>query len=210
MAGENYRKHRQFTPINEDGTYISSTASNALWTEAVASTVRIGAVSGVVAVSATTKAIASTEPYAANDVVSENEAANSGTVWTFASVARAIGAGGYITGATIIAETTGITPRLLLHLYSSTAITCELDDNAANTSPVWADSVDYIGAIAFPAMEDVGGSAYTIATPSTVGNLPLVFKSGTITSIYGVLQTRDAFTNGVGKDINIALHIEQY
>ena len=120
---------------------------------------------------------------AADDVISEN--ATTGTDWDFD-----FGGTGYITSAVITHDAT-LTDRVRLFLFSQPP-TSETDDNVANTSPLTADQGFFLGTIDFPAFQSQGtGDAFTVATPSTVGNLPLAFDSPVI---YGILVTRDGIT----------------
>lgn len=162
------------------------------------------------AVASTTKALEAAAGYTAKDVLCETDTANSGTVWTFDAIARAAGKGGYITKAVILSETNNVTPRLTLLLFASSALNCELDDNAGSDAPQHADIANFIGAIDFPAMTDLGDDSYAIAAPSTSGNLPLAFccNSGD-DALYGVLVTLDDFTQTGGDDMSIYLTVEQ-
>ena len=139
------------------------------------------------------RTIAAAGDYLAEDVLSDSTSA--GTAISFTGIGKNKGAGGYITKASILCSTTGLTPRLTLFLFDNTP-TCELDDNGANTAVLAADQAKYIGHIDFPAMEDLGtGMSQTIATPNTTGNLPLGFNcDADDNTLYGVLVTRDAIT----------------
>ncbi len=145
----------------------------------------------------------------ANDVLSESATNSVGTSWLFAIVARSNGGSGYITKAEAISESEGVTPRLTLFLFNATP-TSELDDNAANTAPDSNDLAKYIGSIDFPALESLGTTdSVSIATPSTVGNLPLSFTCASgADDLYGVLVTRDIFTQTAGDDLTIVLTTE--
>jgi hypothetical protein len=158
----------------------------------------------------TTKAVAAAGNYAAEDVISNS--ASAGTVWTFDTIAKVNGGTGYIVKAQVICETTAQVQRLTLYLFNSSSVTCAVNDNVANTAVVHADKAYYLGKIDFPAMEDLGGDSETVATPSTTGNLPLAFNCATADdAIYGVLVTRDAFTNETATDdYTIVLTVEQY
>ena len=149
--------------------------------------------------------------YSAADVISESDTASAGTAWTFLAVARVNGASGYITGARIISETTALTPRLVLYLFTATP-TCELDDNAPNTANVWADRANVVGQIDFPAMNDNGtGASASQVSPSTVGGLPVPFTCASgADDLIGVLVTLDAFDQVDDKSIRIDLTVEQY
>ena len=123
---------------------------------------------------------------AADDVVSEH--GSSGTDWDFD-----FGGTGYITKAIITSATNAITPRAELQLYT-TPPTCNLNDNGASTGPVAADVPFLVGTIDFPALHDSGTShSFAVATPSTTGNLPLMFDAPVL---YGVLVSKDAATWG--------------
>jgi len=159
----------------------------------------------------TTKALESAVAYSIGDVLSETDTASAGTDWDFDAVGKVNGGTGYIVRANAICETTAVTPRLTLFLFN-VAPTCELDDNAANTALLHADLANYIGKIDFPAMEDIGtGDSESMATPSSYGNLPLAFNCASADdALYGVLVTRDAFTNTATNDMTIKLVCEQY
>ena len=156
-----------------------------------------------------TKALASATAYAAEDVLSES--ATVGTDWDFSAVGKVNGGTGYIVKAQAICETTAVTPRLTLFLFH-TAPTSAVNDNIANTALLHADLANYIGKIDFPAMEDLGtGDSESIASPSTYGNLPLAFNCGSAADdLFGILVTRDVFTNTAGNDMTITLVCEQY
>ena len=157
-----------------------------------------------------TKALAAASAYSAEDVLSESATNGAGTCWTFPDIARSNGTSGYVVRAQVISETKDITPRLTLFLFNAIP-TCELDDNAANTALLHADLDKYVGRVDFPAMEDLGGDSMAICTPSTSGNLPIAFAcSNASDDLFGVLVTRDAFTQTAGDDMTVCLQIEQY
>ncbi len=158
-----------------------------------------------------TKALASAAAYHAEDVLSEDATNGVGTDWDFTTIAKVNGGTGYIVKAQAICETTAVTPRLTLFLFN-TAPTSELDDHAANTALLHADLANYVGKIDFPAMEDLGtGDSESVATPSTYGNLPLAFQCATAADdLFGIVVTRDAFTNTATNDLRILLTVEQF
>ena len=156
----------------------------------------------------TTKALASAVAYAIEDVLSEH--ATTGTDWDFDTAGKVNGGTGFIVKAQAICETTAVTPRLTLFLFN-VAPTSAVNDNVANTALLHADLTKYIGKIDFPAMEDLGGDSEAIVTPSTYGNLPLTFTCASADdALYGILVTRDAFTNTATNDMTIVLTFEQY
>ena len=156
-----------------------------------------------------TKALAAAGNYTAEDVLSES--ATIGTAWTFSAIARQNGASGRITKAQAICETTALTPRLTLFVFTATP-TSALNDNVANTALLHADLANYVGKIDFLGLEDLGGDSEAVATASTTGNLPLDFTcAATADDLYGILVTRDAITGEVaGDDMVIRLTAEQY
>lgn len=155
-----------------------------------------------------TKALAAAAIYHAEDVISESAA--EGTAWTFAALGRAIGGKGYITKVQAISKTTAVTPRLTLFLFNA-AVTCAVNDHAANTAPVFADLAQYVGKVDLPAMEDLGtGMSVAVSTPSTTGNLPMEFEcDAAATSLIGVLVTRDAFTQTATDSMAVRITVEQ-
>jgi hypothetical protein len=156
-----------------------------------------------------TKALEAAAQYSAEDVLSENDTNAAGTCWTFSNIASGVSRSGFIVRAQVISETTNVTPRLTLFLFNSLP-TCELDDNAASNCMLHADLGNYVGRIDFPAMEDLGGDSMALCTPSTPGNLPLAFTaSSTTRNLYGVLVTRDVFTQTATDDMTIILQSDQ-
>lgn len=149
--------------------------------------------------------------YSVADVISETDTGGAGTPWLFPGVVKFNGANGYIVSARVMSETTALTARLTLYLFT-VAPTSELDDNATNTAVLWANRANYITKIDFPALEELGtGSSEAVSTPSTVGNLAKAFTcDSNDNALYGILVTRDAFDQVDDKSIRIDLDIEQY
>ncbi len=192
---------------NDTGVYTPSLSTSVLYGNLLPKRpIRVRAAQQLVSVSVT-KALAAAGDYGAEDVMSES--ASAGTAWTFSNVSNVKGGTGYITKAQAICETTGLTPRLTLYLFSATP-TCALNDNVANTSVLHADVDNCIGKIDFNSLEDLGGDSESIATPGTYGNIPLAIECATdSTAIYGVLVTRDAITGEVATmDMTVILTFE--
>jgi hypothetical protein len=126
--------------------------------------------------------------YAAADVMSE--ATSSASALAFTGMAPRPGLGGVITQAIITMSVEALVPRLRLHLFDQNPTGCELRDNVAR-SLVIADRSKKIGQIDFPALADVGtyseaytdGLAVSFTTPESAN------------TIWGILETLDAFTN---------------
>lgn len=143
------------------------------------------------------------------DILSESTTV--GTHWGFAGVAKKNGGSGYIVKAHALLQSTAKTPRLVIFLFTQTP-TCVLNDNAVNTALKFEDRHIYVGKIDLPAMEDIGtGVSEAVATPSTVGNLPLAFKCASDSSgLYGVVATRDVVTPTALDELSIRLTVEQF
>jgi hypothetical protein len=161
----------------------------------------------------TTKALAAAGAYSAEQVLSQSATNNAGTAWTWDALANATGRGGYIVRAMASSETTNVTPRLTLFLFNviPTYTTDELDDRAANLAPKNATIANYIGRIDFPELSDLGGNSEAVCSPSTFGGLPLSFMcAATDDALYGIVVTRDGFTQTATDDLTIKLTVEQY
>lgn len=154
-----------------------------------------------------TKALAAATSYDAEDVISQS--ASAGTSWIFSLIARSNGTSGFIVKAHAISETTALTPRLSIFVFTAVP-TCALNDHAANTALLKADLANYVGKIDLPAMEDLGtGCSEAISTPSTCGNLPLAFTCAAgADDLWAVVVARDAFTQGATKEMTILLTVE--
>lgn len=160
----------------------------------------------------TTKAIdASIGAYAANDVVNNDDCSTTATCWTFSQVAKSNGRFGYIVGATIVSESESIVPKLTLYLFKAVP-TSQLTDNSANTAPDAADKLNYLGKIDFPALESLGTTDSTATVPSVTNGIlrfPFNCAAGD-DDLYGILVTRDIFTQTATDDLTIILNVEQY
>jgi len=142
----------------------------------------------------TTKTLAAAGNYDANDVLSESATNGVGTDWDFVDIGKSLGSGGLITKATTLCSTTALTQRYALDLYTS-APTCELDDNAANSGVLAADKLNWVGRIEIPICTNIGGMSANLASTSTTGGLPLEFTCASGSrNLYGVLVTLDAVT----------------
>ncbi len=147
-----------------------------------------------------TQAVAAAGDYGVNDVICNN--ATTGIPWNFADVVKYVGGHGYITEVQVTVETTAQAHRLTLFLFSETP-SSELDDNVTNTGPADADRGFYLGKIDIPALESLGvGNSDAIATlTSPTAGLPFHFTCAAAdTDLYGILVTRDAFTNETATD----------
>lgn len=156
------------------------------------------------------KTLAAAGDYAVEDVFSESATDGLGTAWRFDNVARTPGGIFSVTQAGVLCSTTGLTPIIVLYLFTRTP-TSELDDNAANTAVVAADVPFYVGHIEFPAMSDLGGHSEALAMLDTGSNLPLEGKCASkSTSLYGIAVTKDAIAGeAAGMTLSFALFVHQ-
>ena len=160
---------------------------------------------GSICIISTTKKIAAAGNYDAEDVISNSATDGQGTPWEFPNVGDS---GVILKGRTFI-QTTALTPRITLYLFSRRP-TSEMDDAAANVAPSLADISFFVGQIDFPALEDLGGVSASQATPSTSGNLPMTY-GGCDGTLYGIAVTRDAVTGETANDLmGITLEVEPY
>ena len=141
---------------------------------------------------------ANTTAYSVNDVVSEN--ASTGTVWSFTGFP---GAGGYLVKGRVTSNlVTGMTPRLRMYLFNA-APTGVLNDNEANTEPVYADEAQKVGYVDFDAMDNSMSGADS--SESQRDDLRLEFSGHTLS---GVLVTLDAFTPASAQQFTVTFVAE--
>ena len=156
-----------------------------------------------------TQAVAAAGNYGANDVLCSS--ASTGVAWNFANAVSANGRSGYITKAQITCETTAQAHRLTLIFFDAVP-TSELRDNVTNTGPSDADRGNYLGKLDFNALESLGvGNSDVLMTPDKGGGIPFAFTCAAADrDLYGILVTRDAFTNETATDdYVITLSIEE-
>lgn len=146
---------------------------------------------------------ANTTAYTAKDVVSN--ATSSATIMSFTNLSRAKGKGGYIVRAKIETDQKTCVARFRLHLWD-TSVTAKNDN----------DPFDFLNANASTRIGwiDFGACATEDATTSTGAvsvrdDLRLKYQtaSGSRT-IYGILETLDAFTPANGQSFRVDLWAE--
>ena len=210
----NFRKYPGRTPYTGDGDELFDDTADAIKTLPTRPDGTTGGNVGTIKEVRVTTAIDTSDDgaFAANDVVGNDDCCTTtATFITFSEVVRANGEYGYITSALIVSESESVTPQLTLFLFNA-GPTSELRSNFANTAPDSADLAKYIGKIDFPALESLGTTdSHSLASPSTVGNLPLAFKCASGSDdLFGILVTRSIFTQTDTDDMTIVLLIEQY
>ena len=153
-----------------------------------------------------------TNAYIAKDTVSNSTSAP--VVLTFTNSVSAQGVSGYIVKARLITNQSTNTARFRLHLYT-TAPTA-INDNSPFTL-LAANAGLRIGVIDFPACQtegsgsDAANAMYTVgalnnaSTQSPQGPLPFISAAK---SIYGILETLDAFTPAASQTFFIELTMD--
>ena len=155
--------------------------------------IRMGPASGIHRKTVSVQKTMIADTKGAGDVYSEN--ATTGTDWDFD-----FGGTGYITKGVIMHDAQ-MSERFVLYLFSQPP-TSETDNNVANTSPLTADALFFLGAIEFPAMSYIQtGDAISVVTPSDLGHLPFLFDSPVV---YGILVGQDGDTT-VAEALTITL-----
>ncbi len=158
----------------------------------------------------TTKALAATTDYAAEDVLSE--AASGATAYKFPNIVLEKNGAGVVVGVRILCSATGLTFLSRLYLFDANP-TSNLNDNAANTALLAADLQQYLGYVNIPTLEDLGGYSEAIVTQNTPDSklpLPFVITSGG-RDIYAIHVTREAITGETaGMTITPQLFVELY
>ncbi|KKM94024.1 hypothetical protein LCGC14_1202420 [marine sediment metagenome] len=153
---------------------------------------------------------ASSGAYSAGDVVSADDTcATLAIPWKFDTKKQ--GSTWKIKEAHLFNETENQPVQYDLILFNTTP-TGELKDAEANTNPIKADRLLWLGTIPFPFSIARGATVATVtqATPSTSGRLPMTVKTlDSDTFIYGVLVTNTAYTQTATDDITITLELEE-
>ncbi|KKN72889.1 hypothetical protein LCGC14_0405930 [marine sediment metagenome] len=155
---------------------------------------------------------ASIGAYAAFDVINDDDCSTTATAWTFSDMVLENGGYGKIINASVFNEKEGVTPRTILRLYNALP-SSQLTDNSLSTE-ARADRLLKVAQIDFVAMESLcttTDASTTLASPSTLGGLPQIFKCASGTKdLSGIFIARDAFTQTATDDITIALLVEQF
>lgn len=144
---------------------------------------------------------ADTTAYAANDAVANSTSAP--TILTFADVARVAGGSAYIVKAELCTDQAACVAAFRLHLFT-TSVT-PINDNAAHTS-LWATRASRVGYIDFPAVAQEG-SGSTSAFALWTGQLLAV--TGATANLFGLLQTKSAFTPASAQNFSIRLGVDR-
>ena len=180
-------------PVTLDGEAVALVAGEA----------HVGEVGGKGAVIAATFARPNdTTAYAAKDAVSDST--SSPTVLTFTNIARVNAGTGYITKARIVTDQATNVARFRLHLFN--VAPTAINDNAAHTL-LWANRASRLGYVDFDGCQTEGTGSDCANTVNSTVRLHFAAAAGTRT-LYGLLETRDAFTPAALQNLYIELSAE--
>lgn len=144
---------------------------------------------------------ADTTAYAVSDAIADSTSAP--TVLTFANCARSSGGSGYVTRARVMTDQSANVAAYRLHLFRATVTA--INDNAALTTLI-ANRSNYLGYIDLPTAGTEGSGSDAANTQNLDTRLAFV---ATGTSLFGLLQTKTAFTPASGQRFYVELGIEQ-
>lgn len=139
--------------------------------------------------------------YAVSDAVADSTTAP--TVLTFANCARSSGGSGYVVRARLMTDQSTNVAAYRLHLFRATVTA--VNDNSPQTTLI-ANRANYLGYIDFPAATTEGTGSDAANTQNLDTRLAFV---ATGTSLFGLLQTKTAFTPASGQRFYVELGIEQ-
>lgn len=146
---------------------------------------------------------ADTTGYSIGDAVTDSSSASTAIVFT--NMARVNAGTGYITKALLKSNLSTMVAVFRLHLYSATPTL--VNDNNLFTE-MWADAPNYLGFIDFESTTTENGASDSCKSLNKDVRLAFNCAAGT-TSIFGVLQTKTAFTPTSGQLFTIKLTSEQ-
>ena len=144
-----------------------------------------------------------TTAYDALDTVCNST--GSPAVLTFANVARAAAGSGYITSGRIMTSQTTCTARFRLHLFNVTPT--PIADNAPYTM-LYANRASRIGVLDFGACRTEGAGSTAANQQNIIDRMPFVCAAAS-TTLYGILETLDAFTPASAQTFFVGLGVEQ-
>lgn len=146
---------------------------------------------------------ANTTPYTALDAIASSSTAP--VIISFTNALATAGRTGFVMNAWIATDQAANTARYRLHLFTGTVT--PINDNAVYTL-LYANTSKRIGQIDFQACNtEAGGSTMAQSLNTTIR---LGFKlPPNVTTVYGLLETLDAFTPASGQKFYLLLTIMQ-
>ena len=140
--------------------------------------------------------------YASKDAVSDST--SSPTVLTFTNLARVNAGTGYIVKARIMTDQSTNVARYRLHLYN--VAPTAINDNAAWTL-LWANRAARIGYVDFDGCQTEGTGSDCANAVNTTVRLHFAAAAG-VRTLYGLLETLDAFTPAANQNFYVELSAE--
>ena len=140
--------------------------------------------------------------YASKDAVSNST--SSPTVLTFTNIARVVAGTGYIVKARIMTDQSTNVARYRLHLYN--VAPTAINDNAAWTL-LWANRAARVGYIDFDGCQTEGTGSDCANAVNTTVRLHFAAAAG-VRTLYGLLETLDAFTPAANQNFYVELSAE--
>ena len=155
--------------------------------------------------SITKNIVASGSAHDAGDVL--NDVA--GGQWLIKNAVSENGGSGYITKAQVHTEVEAQSERIAIQVFTK-PVTSTMADDAAAVSPNPTDEPYFEDEIAMPALSARGDGSYSVATPSTVGNIPIAFTcEPNSRDLFLKPITVDATTHTAGERMTIKIKIER-
>ncbi len=181
---------------------VPTAADYALVARLATSNLHIGQMGGetIEAVALLTRP-ADTTAYAAFDFV--NSSIGSPVPMEF-TVARVASGSGYITKARLLTDNTATAAQMRLWLFNASPLMA--GDNVT-FGLSWANRTNVVGFIDFPYLSSEGGNSTAAQAITTDVRLPFIADASM--KLYGVLETRSAFTPSSGQSFHIGLGAEQ-
>ncbi len=150
--------------------------------------------------------VAGSSTHDAGDVMND---ANAGQ-WVIKDAARVNGGSGYITKAQAHTQVESQSFRIALQVFTR-PVTSTMTDDAAAVSPNPVDEQFFEDEIVLPALASRGDGSYAVATPSTVGNLPLAFTcEPNSRDLYIKPIAIDVTTFTAGEKLTLKFKIERF
>lgn len=169
-----------------------------------ATEVHLGGITGYTpAVSTTLTRPGDTTAYAINDSV--NSSTSSPTALTFTSAVRTATGTGYITKARLVTSQSTCVAAFRLWLFSASTMTKTNDNTLFNV--VYADNAIRLGYLDFPACATETGASVDCAFAMLDNIRYAVTGSGS--ALYGLLETKTAFTPANAQTFFIELTVDQ-
>lgn len=152
---------------------------------------------------------ADTTAYTVGDLIANSVTAGSVAALSFAA-ARINAGSGMIVGARLQKSATSVTNAAFrLHLFTTVPTFTSAGDNSAISSVVQGAAKNYLGYIDIPSMIQFQDCAWGTGAPdNSQAAVPFVAGAG-VTTVFGVLEARGAYTPASAETWNVSLMVMQ-